>query len=100
VILIFKYYTYLIYLKVGFQAHQQAIDYLEVIMKVIFLFYILRSIDEGRFAFSSFVFKCDIFSEFLLKFHRAFRNFAVMFTFFRLLCLLFLGQRRCSEGFT
>jgi hypothetical protein len=87
-ILIFKYYTYLIYLKMGFQAHQQAI---EVIKKVILVFCILCNIDEGRFVFFIFVFKCDIFSELLLKFHRALRNFAVVFTFFRFLCLLFLG---------
>jgi hypothetical protein len=67
-IFIFKYHTYLIYLKVGFQAHQQAIDYLEVTKKVILLFCILCNIDKGHFVFTIFVFKYDIFSEFLLKY--------------------------------
>jgi hypothetical protein len=75
---IFKYCIYLIYLKVGFQAHRQAIDYLEVIKKLILLFCILCNIDEGHLVFSSFVFKYDIFSERLLKFPRAFRNFTVL----------------------
>jgi hypothetical protein len=86
---IFKYYNYLIYLKVGFQAHQQSIDHLEVIKKVILLFCILCNIDEGHSVFSSFVFKYDIFSELLLKFHRAFRNFTVVFTSFRSLMFNF-----------
>jgi hypothetical protein len=88
---IFKYCIYLIYLKVVFQAHRQAIDYLEVIKNLILLFFILCNTDEGHFVFSTFVFKYDIFSECLLNFPRAFRNFTVVFTFFRLLCLLFLG---------
>jgi hypothetical protein len=50
VILISKYCVYMICLKVGFQAHQQAIHYLAVI-EVVLLSYILCNIDDSHFCF-------------------------------------------------